>query len=143
MVPLFQLNRINHICFDVECIEAAVTLYHSFLGVPCKGINTMELEQGAGLVKTAFFDLGNCSIELAEHHLPPSWGQTPLKTPPGFHHIAFETPSFDKTLRQLSGQGVNPLPEFPLKTPHGWVAFLDPQQTGGILYELAEKGMSS
>jgi len=99
----------------------------------------MSLDDGAGEVKTAFFHLDGGSIELAEHHLPKSWGKTPLSTGPGFHHIAFEVARFDETLRELASQGIQPLPRFPMKTPHGRVAFLDPQQTGGILWELVEK----
>ncbi len=90
-------------------------------------------------MKTVFFDLPGCSIELAEHHLPASWGATPLITDPGFHHVAFATDSFDETLQKLSELGIKPLPRFPMATPHGRVAFMDPEHTGGILYELAEK----
>ena len=133
------LGRISHICFDTEDIEKSVELFSRLLGTQCKEINTMSLDDGAGEVKTAFFHLEGGSIELAEHHLPTAWGKTPLSTGPGFHHIAFEVFRFDETLRELASQGIQPLSRFPMKTPHGRVAFLNPQQTGGILWELVEK----
>ncbi len=132
------LGRLSHICFDIENIAESVKLFSGLLGAPCPEIKTMTLEDGAGEVKTAFFHLAGGSIELAEHHLPASWGETPLLTDPGFHHIAFEVSRFDETLKMLESRGIKPLAGFPMATPHGRVAFLDPQQTGGILWELAE-----
>jgi catechol 2,3-dioxygenase-like lactoylglutathione lyase family enzyme len=137
------LGRLSHICFDTENIDHSVKLFSGLLGAPCPEIKTISLDNGDGEVKTAFFHLKGGCIELAEHHLPSSWGATPLLTGPGFHHIAFEVLRFDETLKMLENQGIRPLPRFPVKTPHGRVAFLDPQQTGGILWELAEKEADS
>lgn len=132
-------GRFSHICFDTENIAESVELFSGLLGAPCSAIKTMILDNGAGKVKTAFFHLNGGSIELAEHHLPASWGETPLLTGPGFHHIAFEVSRLDETLSRLESLGIRPLPNFPMATPHGRVAFLDPQKTGGILWELAEE----
>lgn len=139
MESMTALGRLSHICFDIENIAKSVKLFSGLLGAPCPEIKTMTLDDGDGEVKTAFFHLPGGSIELAEHHLPASWGETPLLTGPGFHHIAFEVSRFDETLKMLESQGIRTLPRFPVVTPHGRVAFLDPQQTGGILWELAEK----
>ena len=133
------LDQLSHICFDIENIADSVKLFSTLLGRPCPEIKTMTLDDGAGEVKTAFFHFKSGSIELAEHHLPASWGETPLLTGPGFHHIAFEVSRLDETLTRLESQGIRPLPRFPMATPHGRVAFLDPQKTGGILWELSEK----
>lgn len=133
------LGRLSHICFDIENIAESVKLFSGLLGTPCPEIKTMTLDEGAGEVKTAFFYLKGGAIELAEHHLPASWGKTPLLTDPGFHHIAFEVSRFDEALSRLESLGIRPLSKFPMVTPHGRVAFLDPQMTGGILCELAEE----
>ena len=133
------LDRLSHICFDTANIVQSVKLFSALLGAPCPAIKTISLDNGDGEVKTAFFHIENGCIELAEHHLPASWGATPLLTGPGFHHIAFEVSRFDETLNMLQKQGIRPLPRFPMATPHGRVAFLDPQRTGGILWELTEK----
>jgi len=132
------LGRLSHICFDTENIARSVKRFSDLLGAPCPEIKTMSLDNGDGEVKTAFFHLEGGCIELAEHHLPAAWGETPLLTGPGFHHIAFEVSRFDETLNMLEKKGIRPLPRFPMTTPRGRVAFLDPQQTGGILWELAE-----
>jgi catechol 2,3-dioxygenase-like lactoylglutathione lyase family enzyme len=133
------LGRLSHICFDIENIAQSVKLFSGLLGAPRPEIKTLTLDNGEGEVKTAFFHLKGGCIELAEHHLPASWGASPLLTGHGFHHIAFEVTRFDETLKMLEKRGIRPLPRFPMTTPHGRVAFLDPRQTGGILWELAEK----
>jgi catechol 2,3-dioxygenase-like lactoylglutathione lyase family enzyme len=133
------LGRFSHICFDTENIAESVKLFSRLLGAPCPEIHTMSLDDGAGEVKTAFFHLDGGAIEFAEHHLPASWGDTPLMTDPGFHHIALAVSRLDEILKRLEKLGIRPLPKFPMTTPHGRVAFLDPRKTGGILWELAEK----
>lgn len=133
---MLPFTHIKHICFDVKDIEATEKVLESMLGVPSTGINTMTLEGGKGVVKTTFFHLARGTIELACHDLPPSWDASPIKTPPGFHHIGFETDRFDEALSWLAERGIQPLPRFPMDTGHSRVAFFPPEKTGGILIEL-------
>jgi methylmalonyl-CoA/ethylmalonyl-CoA epimerase len=135
---MLPFSRLKHICFDVEDIEKAGALFAEVFGVQSTGINTISLEGGKGMVKTTFFHLAKGSVELACHHLPESWRDFPINRGPGFHHLAFEVDDFDAALSSLAEQGVFPLPRFPFKTPHGRVAFFQPEQTGGILFELCE-----
>lgn len=138
--PMLPFSKIKHVCFDVEDIEAAEGLFARILGVSSTGITTMPLEGGKGFVKTTFFHLEKGSIELAYHDLPWSWKDSPIITMPGFHHIGFEVENFDEALFSLAEKGIFPLPQFPIETPHGKVAFFHPEQTGGILVELSEMG---
>ena len=131
-------SKIKHVCFDVADMEAGEKFFTRLLGISSTGVNTMVLEGGKGVVKTTFFHLEKGSVELAFHDLPPSWDGSPLKTKPGFHHIAFETPHFDEALESLAERGIHPLPQFPMETGHGKVAFFNPDETGGILIELHE-----
>ena len=137
---MLPFSKINHVCFDVEDIGAAEALFTRLLGVSSTGVTAMPLEGGKGVVKTTFFHLEKGSIELAYHDLPESWKGSPICTGPGFHHIAFEVEDFDEALSSLAEKGILPLPKFPIKTPHGRVAFFHSEQTGGILVELGEKG---
>jgi methylmalonyl-CoA/ethylmalonyl-CoA epimerase len=136
---MLPFSRIKHVCFDVKDIEKAEALFMKVFGVSSTGIKTLSLEGGRGTVKTTFFHLEEGSIELAYHHLPESWSDSPIKTGPGFHHVAFEVDNFDEALSGLAEKGIFPLPQFPFKTPHGRVAFFYPEQTGGVLMELCEK----
>ncbi len=136
---MFPFSRLKHVCFDVEDIEEAEARFSRLFGVPSTGIRTISLEGGKGEVKTAFFHLQEGSVELACHHLPESWKDSPIQRAPGFHHLAFEVDDFDEALASLAREGIFPLPRFPFKTPHGRVAFFEPEQTGGILVELCER----
>lgn len=135
---MLPFSRMKHICFDVEDIEVAEAAFTRVLGVRSTGITAMLLDGGKGVVKSTFFHLDQGSIELAYHDLPESWKDSPINRGPGFHHIAFGVPDFDGALSELKARGITPLPNFPLKTPHGRVAFFHPEQTGGILIELGE-----
>ena len=135
---MLPFSRIKHICLDVENIEEAEALFTRILGVSSTGIRTLHLDDTKGVVKNTFFHLEKGSIELAYHDLPDSWGDSPINRGPGFHHVAFEVPNFDEALSELAEKGITPLPQFPMKTPHGRVAFFHPDQTGGILIELSE-----
>ena len=136
---MLPFSHIKHICFNVEDIEAAEVIFTRVFGVTSTGITTMPLDGGKGVVKTTFFHLERGSIELAYHEMPDSWKDSPINTDFGFHHVAFEAANFDGALSSLAEKGIFPLPQFPMRTPHGRVAFFDPKQTGGILIELGEK----
>jgi len=133
---MLPFSRIKHIAFVVKDIEAMEKVLEEVLGVRSTGITTRMLEGGKGVVKTAFFHMEKGSIEIIYQEFPPSWEGSPLKTPPGFHHIAFETPDFEEALSSLAQKGIRPLPRFPMDTGHSRVAFFPPDQTGGILMEL-------
>lgn len=133
------MNKVHHVCFDVKDIEAVERLLRGIFGFPASGVATMPLDGGKGSVKTAFFHFNHGCIELACHDFPDSWRDSPLNTGEGFHHIGFETESLEDTLRELGAKGVRCLAPFPMVTPHGRIAFLDPAHTGGILMELREK----
>ena len=137
---MLPFSRMKHIGFEVDDIEKAEALHTRVLGVLGGGINTISLEGGKGIARNTFFHLEKGSIELTDHHLlPESWKDSPLRTGPGFHHLAFEVADFDEALSNLARQGILPLPQFPFKTPHGRVAFFPPEKTGGILIELCER----
>ena len=120
-------------------LERSEARFSRLFGIPSTGIRTISLEDGKGEVKTTFFHLAEGSVELACHRLPGSWRDSPIRRGPGFHHLAFEVEDFDEALASLAVQGIVPLPRFPFKTPHGRVAFFEPEQTGGILVEICEK----
>jgi catechol 2,3-dioxygenase-like lactoylglutathione lyase family enzyme len=133
------LSRIHHVCFDVKDIEAVENLLSGIFGFASSGISTMPLDGGKGSVKTAFFRFDEGCIELACHDFPDSWRDSPLNRGEGFHHIGFETNSLEDALEELRAGGVDCVEPFPMTTPHGRIAFLDPSHTGGILMELRER----
>jgi methylmalonyl-CoA epimerase len=129
---------LDHVCFEVEDMEASESFWGSLLGVESTGISTIHLGKGNGTVQTAFFEVDPNAIELSQHRLEGDWKDSPLMRGPGFHHISFSVPSLNAVLEELSSKGCKPIPHFPRETPHGRIAFLDPSSTDGILIELKE-----
>jgi len=84
---------------------------------------------------------GDTAIEL----ICPSGNQSLArfleKRGPGLHHICFEVDDLPASLSALKAAGVSLIDEVPRRGARGhWVAFLHPQATGGVLYELCQKG---
>ncbi|HXU83409.1 MAG TPA: methylmalonyl-CoA epimerase [Polyangia bacterium] len=84
---------------------------------------------------------GETAIEL----ICPSGNQSLArfleKRGPGLHHICFEVEDLPAALAALKAKGVDLIDEVPRKGARGhWVAFLHPRATGGVLYELCQKG---
>jgi methylmalonyl-CoA/ethylmalonyl-CoA epimerase len=85
---------------------------------------------------------GDTAIEL----ICPSGGNPSLtrfleKRGPGLHHICFEVEDLSASLATLKAAGVSLIDEIPRRGARGhWVAFLHPRATGGVLYELCQKG---
>jgi methylmalonyl-CoA/ethylmalonyl-CoA epimerase len=84
---------------------------------------------------------GDTAIEL----ICPSGNQSLQrfldKRGPGLHHICFEVEDLTASLATLKAAGVSLIDEVPRRGARGhWVAFLHPRATGGVLYELCQKG---
>ena len=63
------------------------------------------------------------------------------KRGPGLHHICFEVDDLAASLAALKAAGVSLIDEAPRRGARGhWVAFLHPRATGGVLFELCQKG---
>lgn len=63
------------------------------------------------------------------------------KRGPGLHHICFEVEDINAALAALSEAKVELIDQVPRRGARGhWVAFLHPRATGGVLFELCQKG---
>jgi methylmalonyl-CoA/ethylmalonyl-CoA epimerase len=63
------------------------------------------------------------------------------KRGPGLHHVCFEVEDITASLAALKSAGISLIDEVPRRGARGhWVAFLNPRATGGVLYELCQKG---
>ena len=98
-----MLNRIYHLGYAVEDIEAASRFYEENFGaVP----GEPEVLEEQGIIAT-MFKIGESSIELVQPTRPDSpVGKFLAKRGEGFHHVAFEVEDLDGTLAQLKRNGV-------------------------------------
>ncbi len=131
-----MLNRIYHLGYAVEDIEAASRFYReNFRAEP----GEPEVVEDQGMVAT-MFEVGESSIELMQPTRPDSpIGKFLAKRGEGLHHVAFEVDDLQMALSELKGNGVELIDEEPRVGAGGMrVAFVHPRGAFGVLTELVE-----
>ena len=128
--------RIDHIGVAVEDLDTALALYEGTLGMPVVHRETVE-EQG---VEAVLLDVGDGHVEL----LSPLGPDTPVgrflaKKGPGLHHVAYAVTDIERTLAELSEQGVELIDSTPRTgIRDSRVAFVHPRSTGSVLTEIVQ-----
>ncbi len=131
-----MLNRIYHLGYAVEDIEAATNFYRTNFGVEPEEPEEVE-EQG---IIATMFRVGDSTIELVQPTSPDSpVGKFLAKRGEGFHHVAFEVENLDESLAELESQGVELIDREPRIGAGGArMAFVHPSSAFGVLTELVE-----
>jgi methylmalonyl-CoA/ethylmalonyl-CoA epimerase len=131
-----MLNRIYHLGYAVEDIEAASRFYRENFGAEP---GEPEVVEDQGIVAT-MFEVGESSIELMQPTRPDSpIGKFLAKRGEGLHHVAFEVDDLQMALSELKGNGVELIDEEPRVGAGGMrVAFVHPGDAFGVLTELVE-----
>jgi methylmalonyl-CoA epimerase len=131
-----MLNRIYHLGYAVEDIEAASSFYKANFGATP---GEPEVVEEQGMIAT-MFRVGESSIELVQPTRPDSpVGRFLAKRGEGFHHVAFEVEDLEETLAELGRNGVELIDEEPRRGAGGTkMAFIHPRSVFGVLTELVE-----
>ncbi|RYF37972.1 MAG: VOC family protein, partial [Cytophagaceae bacterium] len=88
----------------------------------------------------AMFPVGETNLELLQGYTPEARAAKWLsKNGESLYHLCFEVEDLEEALDELRSKGVRLLNEQPI-TGHGGsrVAFIDPESTGDVLFELVE-----
>lgn len=131
-----MLQKIHHLGYAVEDLEAASRLYRERFGARLEEPE-MVADQG---VRTAMFRVGESRIELLE----PTGPDTPVgkflaKRGEGLHHVAFQVEDIEATLGELGRDGVELIDEEPrVGAGRTRMAFVHPRSVHGVLTELVE-----
>jgi methylmalonyl-CoA/ethylmalonyl-CoA epimerase len=131
-----MLNRICHLGYAVEDIEAASEFYRENFGAV---LGEPEVVEEQGIVAT-MFEVGESMIELVQPTRPDSpVGKFLEKRGEGFHHVAFQVEDLEAALVELKENGVELIDEQPRIGAGGTrMAFLHPKGVHGVLTELVE-----
>ncbi len=132
-----KTSHIEHIGIAVRSLKESIKYYESVLGLKCFAIKEIKEQK----VKTAFFRIGDCKIELLESTHPEGpVGRFVEKKGEGIHHIAFAVENISDCLREVEEKGVRLIDKVARKGAGGLnIAFLHPSSTGGVLTEFCEK----
>lgn len=131
-----MLNRIYHLGYAVEDLDAATRFYRDNFGAEPKEPEVVE-EQG---IIATMFEVGESMIELVQPTRPDSpVGKFLAKRGEGFHHVAFEVDDLETALADLKSRGVELIDETPRIGAGGTrMAFVHPNGAFGVLTELVE-----
>ena len=131
-----MLNRIYHLGYAVEDIEAASRFYTENFGAEPNGREVIE-EQS---IIATMFRVGESMIELVQPTRPDSpVGRFLERRGEGVHHVAYQVENLEAILRELKKNGVELIDEEPRVGAGGTrVAFVHPKSAFGVLTELVE-----
>jgi methylmalonyl-CoA/ethylmalonyl-CoA epimerase len=131
-----MLEKIHHLGYAVQSIEAASRFYAVNFDVEFSGPETVE---GQGIVAT-MFRVGESAVELMEPTHPDSpVGKFLARRGEGFHHVAFEVEDLEAVMAKLKSNGVQLVDEKPKVGLGGTrTAFVHPKGAFGVLTELVE-----
>jgi methylmalonyl-CoA/ethylmalonyl-CoA epimerase len=130
------LEKVHHLGYAVESVEAASRFYKESFGAEPTGPETVK-EQG---IVATMFRVGDSMIELMQPTDPDSpVGRFLAKRGEGFHHVAFQVDDIEAALAALNDRGVELVDEEPKPGAGGtWTAFIHPKEAFGVLTELVE-----
>jgi len=132
-----MFKKIDHLGIAVEDLQEAVRLYRDILGLEYAGEEVVAEQK----VKTAFFPLGENSIELLEPTSPDSpIAKFMEKKGAGIHHIALRVDDVAQAIAEMKAKGMRMIDEVPRNGAHGAkIAFIHPKSTPGVLVELCQR----
>jgi methylmalonyl-CoA/ethylmalonyl-CoA epimerase len=131
-----MLNRIYHLGYAVEDIEAASEFYKNNFGATPGEPEVIEEQD----IVATMIRVGESQIELVQ----PTRSDSPVgrflaKRGEGLHHVAFEVDDLREALAELKRNGVYLLDEEPRTGAGGMkIAFVHPEGAFGVLTELVE-----
>jgi methylmalonyl-CoA/ethylmalonyl-CoA epimerase len=131
-----MLNRIYHLGYAVEDIEAASRFYRENFGVEP---GEPEVVEDQGIV-AVMFRVGESMVELVQPTRPDSpVGRFLDRRGEGVHHVAYEVDDLEAILEELKSNGIELVDEEPRVGAGGTrVAFVHPRSAFGVLTELVE-----
>ncbi|MBP6458966.1 MAG: methylmalonyl-CoA epimerase [Crocinitomicaceae bacterium] len=131
------MKKIEHLGIAVSDLNSSIALYEQLLNTTCYKTEEVESEG----VRTAFFQVGECKIELLEATNPESpIAKYLAKQGQGIHHIAFEVEDIEAELERLRALDFVLIHEIPKRgADNKRIAFLHPKSTNGVLVELCQE----
>lgn len=131
-----RLQRIDHVGYAVEDLEAAIRYHQQLYGAEVAHRERMDRDG----VDEALLAVGDSYIQLLSPTRPDSpVGRFLERNGPGVHHVGYGVADVTATLEDLKAMGVQVVDDHPRPGSRGCtVAFLHPKGAMGVLIELVE-----
>lgn len=133
-----MIHRIDHLGIAVASLDEAIPVFEALTGGKCAGVEVVPEQK----VRTAFFKVGEVSLELLE----PLDDSSPVavsiaKRGQGLHHLAFASDNAAEELERIGGTGARLIDKAPRTGAGGkLVGFVHPKSAEGVLVEICSDG---
>lgn len=130
------LGPLNHVAVLVRDLPAAIARYQSLFGA-----KLLERETLPNKADVATVEVGNMHVEFLSTREPDSKvGKLLDERGEGVHHLSYSVADLGAAMLRLRSAGVRFRDEVPRLGMHGRrIAFLEPEDTCGVLIELVEE----
>lgn len=129
--------RIDHIGIIVADLEQAVARL-----TPVFGADLVWKDLPEHGLRTATFQTENLAVELLQYEGDAAFAKGVMGNRLGINHISAEVADIDDSMAALSGQGFAVQDGFPTEGAHGRVAFFQPDDVTGLLFEICQPRLS-
>jgi methylmalonyl-CoA epimerase len=126
--------RIDHIGIVVADLEQAAARLEVLFGK----FSLKELPE-VGL-RVAEFEAANVTIELLQYTGEAAFARKVMGERLGLNHVSAQVEDVETSLRKLKDAGFTPMAGFPRQGAHGRVAFFEPDELTGLLFEICQPG---
>jgi len=137
MTAFAGAGPLHHVGIVVPSLSEAMPFYRDVLGYAAGPEHDFADQR----VRVVFLTKGESRIELLEPTDADS-GVARFLAERGratMHHVCFEVADIAAALDRLARDGIELVDHAPRRGVEGWVAFLHPRATGGVLIELLER----
>lgn len=131
-----RLDRIHHVAYAVDDLDAAIPLYTDRFGMTLEVRERLD-DQG---VEAVSLTAGDSHLELIQP-VDPDGGVARFleRRGPGLHHVAFAVSDLPGALAELRADGAELIDNEPRRGLGGhMIAFVHPRASGGVLTELVQ-----
>ena len=127
-------TRIDHIGIIVADLDAAIRQVEPLFGTP-----RMVKDLSEHGLRVAEFDTVNVTVELLQYTGEnDAFARRVMGDRLGLNHISAGVPDLDQSVAALTGAGFRVMDGFPTQGAHGQVAFFEPDDTTGLLFEVCQ-----
>ena len=125
--------RIDHIGLMVADLDAAVERLRPVFGddISYKDLPQYEL-------RTAVFQTANLAIELLQYAGEAAFARGVMGSRLGLNHVSAQVADAEASIAALKARGFAVQDGFPADGVHGRVAFFEPDDVTGLLFEICQ-----
>ncbi|MHB8089217.1 MAG: VOC family protein [Anaerolineaceae bacterium] len=130
-----KIRKIHHVGIGVSDLNNSIEFWCNTIGLHLDRIEEVPSHK----VQVAFLPVGDCVIELVLHlDKDLKIGDSAHSIGEGLDHLCLEVDNLDEALMELKEKHVRLIDDTPKILPGRKLAFVHPDESGGVLLEFYE-----